>query len=99
MRPPRDGGARGSGANSQAAGGTHTNDGRAGRTTNTNRIVQHVDNLCTNSAIGADLLAYWAYSRRDAPSARLAADALTLATDAHALQARLAAKLGSETAS
>jgi hypothetical protein len=72
----------------QLAGGT-------GRRT-TNSIVHTLSTLCTSSAVLADLLAAWARSRRDAGSARLATDALTLATGAHALQEHLAAMLESE---
>ena len=77
-------------ARQQLAGGT-------GRRT-TNSIVHTLSTLCTTSAVLADLLATWARSRRDAASARLATDALTVATNAHALQERLAAALESECA-
>ncbi len=71
--------------------------GGAGRRTIT-CIVHTVSTLCTTSAVLANLLATYARSRRDAASSHLATAALTVATDAHALQERLVAALESEAA-
>ena len=67
----------------------------AGRRRTINSIVHTLSTLCTTSAVLANLLATCARRRRDAASSRLATDALTVATDAHALQERLVAALES----